>query len=169
MADSVRKLIYEQMWSILSDDSTFTYIKTRQRGYVPTSPDLLSSTMFPWAFIEFDNISEISVNRMPLNFKMDYSLSLVVMTYADKMGVAGLVYNSDSINTNKGIGDMIDDILNVFHGKWKQPRFGVVGVIDWRILGVNSPNVPGIMRLTTFNELIRAKQIDFGFTIEDRQ
>jgi hypothetical protein len=91
MPDSIRKLVYEQMWTILNTDTTFTYIKTKQRGYVPKSPDLLSSTMFPWAFIEFDYISDISGFRMPLNFKMDYSLSLVVMSHADKMGVTGMV------------------------------------------------------------------------------
>jgi hypothetical protein len=124
--------------------------------------------MFPWAFIEFDYISDISGFRMPLNFKMDYSLSLVVMSHADKMGVTGMVYN-DGSNVNKGIGDIIDDAINVFFNKWKQPHFGVTGVIDWTITGVHDPNIPGIMRLISFNELIRAKQIDFGFSIEERQ
>lgn len=164
---SIQSEIYDRMWSVLTTDSTFDYIVTKQKGYYPKAIQLISSNLFPWAFIEYESLSPIEPYRLGGVFNSEYALSLIVMTHADRGNQADLIFNSGGAdsNVNKGIGDIVDDIIAVYYGKWKRPNFGVSGIIDWTITRAGIPQIPQIVRLMVENELIRAIQVDFRFKI----
>jgi len=167
MAKLISEQIYDRMWEILTTDATFDYIVTKQKGYYPKAPQLMSSNLFPWAFIEFDSVSPIEPYRTGMVFSQELGLSLVVMTHADKGNRDDLIYNSGGAgsNVNKGIGNVWEDIQNVYFGKWKKPNFGIDGLISWTIIRAGVPQIPQIIRLLVENDLIRAIQVDFRFKI----
>lgn len=161
----VAKNIYTEFFSVLENNATFNYFRTVQRGFSPRDPSALNPRLFPWVFIEFGGMTEIEVRAAPRHWKYQFIIQCVALTFADKGDFTDLVFN-DGTSDNKGIGDMVSDIMNVFWTTKKVNYFGVTGVRDWTIGRVGTPSVLNVMQLL-MNPLVRGQQIDFAFQINE--
>lgn len=165
MFGDVAKNIYTEFFSVLNDDSTFDYIITKQRGFYKRDAATLTPTLFPWVFIEFGGMTEIRCIAAPRKWEYQFMLQCVVMTFADKGDPTDLVYNGGT-SDNKGIGDMVADIMNVFWSTKKVNHFGVAGVRDWTIGRVGVPSVLSV-QLLLVHPFVRGEQLDFAFSINE--
>lgn len=162
----VAKDIYVEFFSVLENNSTFDYIRTKQRGFYPRDPSALNPKLFPWVFIEFGGMTDIEVRAAPRNWKYQFILQCVALTFADKGDPTDLVYN-DGTSDNKGIGDLVTDIMDVYWTTKKVSYFDVSGVRDWTIGRVGVPSVLGVQQML-INPLVRGVQLDFAFEIIER-
>lgn len=162
----VAKNIYTAFFNLLDSDSTFDYVKTKQKGFYPRDPDNIPPTMYPWIFIEYGGMGEIAAIAAPRVWGYDFTLACVALTFADKGDPTNLVFR-DSVNDNKGIGDMVADISDVFWSNMKVNHFGVVGVRDWTIGRVGIPSVLSVQRLMLTNPYVRGVQLDFVFDLKE--
>lgn len=168
MFDAIPKPIYDRLFAILeaaaAGSGTLSYFKTMQRAFFPRAENLLAPTLYPWLFIEFGGISGIDLHRFPANWKYEFTIAVVYMTFADRGDVTDLVFSADG-NTNKGVGDITADLGSVLWGGNKAD-FGVEGIIDWTIGRVGYPSVLNIQRLL-LSEYIRGLQMDLVFKISE--
>jgi len=171
--------IYEQMFTILNDPLKFSYWKTKQRGFHIREETVLTSNMFPWAFIEWGSVSSVNWFQSPNNFKYVATFPLVIMTFADKADQTALVFNKDEGNTgtsknkNPGIGDIVQDVGIAYWDDFHNNRFGitqhpgVAEVEDWTISNIGTPTILSIQTILA-HPWIRGTQIDFSFTVQER-
>lgn len=164
MFETIPKLVYNAVYNILVDHATFSYIQTKQRGFIPKSGDILHPSLYPWVFIEFGGFTTIELLRMPTVWEYEFTVHMVAMTVADRGDVESLVYN-DGSNVKKGIGDIAADIGTVFWLR-KNDQLGISGVRDWNIARVGTPSVLSVQRLLA-SEFVRGIQVDFVFQINE--
>ena len=171
MFDAMPKAIYDRLFSILEaaaeGEGTLSYFRTMQRAFDPRDPNLLAPHQFPWLFTEIGGYSELDLHRFPSNWKYQFSIAIVYMTFADRGNVTDLVF-TESGNQNKGVGDITADIGNVV---WAHKNdFGAVAenatIVDWTIGRVGYPNVLKIQGML-MSELIRGLQMDLVFKISE--
>lgn len=168
---AVSKLVYNRLYEILEDatETDLSYLELLQRGFHPTSENLLAPTMYPWVFIEYVSQSNISIHRAPTVWKYELTLGIVALTLADRSDFDSIVYREDdSKNTNPGIGDMIEDIQSVL---WAHHNdFGIPGgvVNNWTIARIGAPSVLQVQALM-MSDLVRGLQIDVTFNIVERE
>ena len=159
------KDIYDQVFDIIDTHASFTGVfETKQRGFYPRDPDNIVPTLFPWIFIEYGGCSAMDVHRAPRQWEHDFTVNVVIMTFADRGHPTDLVF-SESENINPGIGDLADTIRNVFWENYKQ-TFGVDGVIDWNITRIGTPSVLSVQRWL-MNPYMRGIQLDLTFRTKD--
>lgn len=167
MFETIPKAIYDKIFDIISTNSTFDYVKTKQRGFVPLDENLLNPTLYPWIFTEFGGFTQVECIRMPNVWSYNMTINIVCMTFADMGDIDSLVFNSDSGNINKGVVQMAGDVGDVLWNKYKSGGYGISGIRDWTISRVGTPGIMNIQGLL-MSPLIRGIQIDLVIQIEER-
>lgn len=163
MWNVIPEQIYNRIWTILDTDPDLSYFKTKQRGFFPRGGQV-SQDQFPWLFMEDLGMSGIEGYRMPMNWQSDFTIAVVLMTYADAGDIESIVVGGGD-NVNKGILQMQGDVANVL---WKHHKggIGVNGVIKWTIARSGTPSLLNIQRLL-MSDFIRGRQIDIAFNISE--
>ena len=148
-------------------DSSLSYVKTLQKGFVPRDTNNLVPTLYPWIFTEYGGTTPVEVYRTPLVFTYEFTMNIIAMTFADKGEVQDLVFSA-GLNTNVGIGDIIED-LGILFDLHKVGGFGVNGVIDWKYGRTGTPNVLNVQPfLMMGSPYVRGVQMDLVFQCQER-
>ncbi len=163
MFSVIPKQIFNKVYEVLQD-SSLSYFKTNQKGFTPKQENLLAPTQYPWIFIEFGGITPPEVYRT-LIFSYEFTVNVIAMTLADRGEITDLIF-TDSLNANKGIGDINADLGALFWG-YKKSGFGIDGIIDWTIGRVGTPNVLHIQPLLA-SPYVRGIQMDLVFKCQER-
>jgi len=168
MFGTIPKDIYDQMYEVISEDSSLTYLRTKQRGFYPRDENVLSPTLYPWVFMEFGGYTSVEVLRMPRNWKYEFTINVVAMVLADRGRPDELVFASseDTNRGGKGIGDVVADICGALW-PYHETHFNVSGVVDWNFSRVGTPSVMSVQALLV-NPYIRGVQIDVTFLCQER-
>ena len=164
MFSTIPKAIYERIYTLLQD-SSLSYVKLLQRGFVPKNENMLHPSQYPWLFIEDGGTTPPEPYRS-LTFAYEYTVSIVAMTLADKGDMENMVFSNGLTNVNKGIGDIRADLGLLFWGH-KKGGIGVVGVRDFMFGRTGSPNLGHVTPLL-INPFIRGIQMDLIFQCEEK-
>jgi hypothetical protein len=165
MFNTVPKAVYDKMWTILDTTTpTFDFFRTKQRAYYPRAENLINPAFYPWAFIDASGYDPIERLRSPRVWKYEFTVPLVVMTFAVQGDIESLVFASGESDT-LGILDIAGIVGEEF---WKRRGgFGVTGVRDWTIGRVGIPTVLNVQR-HLMNPYVRGVQMDFIFQVNER-
>lgn len=163
------ELIYNRLFEIIENDSTFDYCKLKQRGFHPRDPNLLSPTMYPWIFIEYVSQTGIEPYRMPRVWTYEQTIGIVCMSLADRADFDSVVFReTDSKNVNPGVGNMVADVQKVL---WTHHEdFGIAGdtLLKWNISRIGTPSVLQVQMLL-MSEFVRGLQIDLVYQIVESE